>query len=111
MMFLTAKPMIYLCNVSIKSYKAKGNKYLEKIAEFVKNRGNNDLLIPFSVKFEEQVLDIEVNEGEEKKKEFIKAQGLRSMIPKIIRVGYEVLDLIHFFTAGKDEVRAWSIKR
>ena len=51
--FLTAKPMVYLANVSTKSYQAKGNKYLEKIAEFIKNRGNNDLLIPFSVTFEE----------------------------------------------------------
>lgn len=111
MMFLTAKPMVYLCNVSIKSYKAKGNKYLEKVAEFIEKRGNGDLIIPFSVKFEDMVLDKEVNEGEEAKLAFLKEQGTKSMINKIIRIGYEALDLIHFFTAGKDEVRAWSIRR
>eukprot|EP00924_Labyrinthula_sp_SR-Ha-C_P013405 maker-scaffold_5-snap-gene-1.61-mRNA-1 protein AED:0.02 eAED:0.02 QI:50/1/1/1/1/1/3/21/395 len=110
-MFLTAKPMIYLCNVSIKSYKAKGNKYLLKISEYVKEKGNDDLVIPFSVKFEEEVLDIEINEGQEAKKKFLAESKMRSMIPRIIRCGYEALDLIHFFTAGKDEVRAWSIRR
>lgn len=32
------------------------------------------------------------------------------MIPKIVKVGYKVLDLIYFFTAGPDEVRAWTIR-
>ena len=105
MQFLTAKPMVYLANVSSKSYIHKGNKYLEKVAEFVKNQGNNDLLIPFSVTFEEQLLDAEINGGEAGKKEFLsKHPGLRSMLPKIIKSGYQVLDLINFFTAGPDEV-------
>lgn len=33
------------------------------------------------------------------------------MIPKIIKTGYEVLNLIHFFTCGKDEVRCWTIRK
>jgi len=111
--FLTAKPMVYLANVSTKSFIAKGNKYLEKIAEFIKNRGNNDILIPFSVTFEEALIEAEANGGAEGKKKFLQeaGKGMRSMIPKIIKVGYDALNLMYFFTAGADEVRAWSVRR
>lgn len=37
--------------------------------------------------------------------------GMRSMIPKIIKIGYDALNLMYFFTAGSDEVRAWSVRR
>lgn len=33
------------------------------------------------------------------------------MVPKIIKAGYQALDIIHFFTAGEDEVRCWTIRR
>lgn len=33
------------------------------------------------------------------------------MIPKIIRAGYNALDLIYFFTCGKDEVRCWTVRK
>lgn len=35
----------------------------------------------------------------------------RSMLPKIIKAGYNALDLIYFFTAGQDEVRCWTIRK
>jgi obg-like ATPase 1 len=37
------------------------------------------------------------------------AAGLKSVLPRIVKVGYNVLSLIYFFTAGEDEVRAWTI--
>lgn len=37
------------------------------------------------------------------------ASGLKSVLPRIVKVGYNVLSLIYFFTAGEDEVRAWTI--
>mgnify|MGYP000249321763 CR=1 FL=1 len=43
-----------------------------------------------------------MNEPEENK---------RSMVPKIIKAGYQALDLVYFFTAGEDEVRCWTIRR
>ena len=50
-------------------------------------------------------------EDEAERKAFCEAQGAASIIPKIIRVGYNALDLIHFFTSGEDEVRCWTIRR
>jgi len=111
MQFLTAKPMIYLVNISKKAFIAKGNKWLPLIDEFVKKRETGDLVIPFSVTFEQEVMDAEAAGGFEAKQEYMKTSGARTMIPKIIKSGYEVLNLIHYFTAGKDEVRAWSIKK
>jgi obg-like ATPase 1 len=37
-------------------------------------------------------------------------KGVKSMLPKIITTGYHALNLIHYFTCGSDEVRAWTIK-
>mmetsp|Transcript_10510 Transcript_10510/g.29691 ORF Transcript_10510/g.29691 Transcript_10510/m.29691 type:complete len:387 (-) Transcript_10510:279-1439(-) len=110
MQFLTAKPMIYLVNVSKKSYIAKGNKWLPKIHEFVQGRGCEDLVIPFSVAFEQEVMDAEISGGMPAKKKYMDEAGARTIIPKIIKSGYKALNLIHYFTAGKDEVRAWSVK-
>ncbi len=41
---------------------------------------------------------------------YLKEKGCVSAIPKIIRTGYHALDLVHYFTAGHDEVRAWTIR-
>ena len=54
-LFLTAKPMIYLANLSEKDYARKSNKWLPKLAEWVKERGSKDPIIPMSVEFEMNV--------------------------------------------------------
>jgi len=96
MQFLTAKPMIYLVNISKKAYLAKGNKFLPLIHEFVEKRGCGDLVIPFSVTFEQEAFDAEASGGMKAKQEFLKSNGTRSMIPKIIKTGYTGLHLIHY---------------
>ena len=110
-LFLTAKPMIYLVNLSEKSYLAKGSSWLPKITEFVESRGCGDLILPFSVAYEQKVFDAGQSGGQPAKKAFCDKNGAPSMIPVIIKQGYKALGLINYFTAGKDEVRAWTIKR
>jgi len=51
-----------------------------------------------------------VKNQKKKKKDDKKEEGPPSMITKIIRTGYKALELIYFFTAGEDEVRAWTIR-
>lgn len=107
--FLTAKPVVFLVNVSKKSYLAKGNKYLPKIAEYVKERGGNEIIVPFSCEFESEMLDLDAAGQLE---EYKKANPThKSMLNRILKVGYQALGLIHFFTAGKDEVRGWTIRK
>ena len=48
--------------------------------------------------------------SEEDAKKYCEENKVASNIPKIIKTGYHALDLIHFFTCGTDEVRAWTIR-
>ena len=109
--FLTAKPMIYLVNLNKNSYKKKTGKWLPKIAEYVEARGCGEKLIPMSVAFETKIFEEELNGGLAAKQAFIKAQGARGCLPRIIHAGYDALDLVHYFTSGKDEVKCWTIRR
>ena len=64
--------------------------------EWIDAKGMGDILIPFSAAFEASI---------EKQSEDVK-----SALPKIIVTGYQALQLQYYFTAGKDEVRAWTIR-
>jgi obg-like ATPase 1 len=103
---LTAKPVIYLVNMGEADFISKKSKWLPKIKKFVDERGNADPIIPFCVQFEAKIVDMQPAE----KEEFLKAKGLTSSIPKIIKTGYHSLQLVHFFTCGTDEVKCWTIR-
>ncbi|GAB9470712.1 hypothetical protein Gpo141_00007952, partial [Globisporangium polare] len=105
---LTAKPVVFLINVSKKDYLRKSNKYLPKIAEFVKERGGNEPVIPLSCEFELEMLDLEESgELEAYQKE---NPTHKSILNRVLKMGYQALGLIHFFTCGK-EVRSWTIRK
>ncbi|WFD08115.1 hypothetical protein MVES1_003484 [Malassezia vespertilionis] len=108
---LTAKPVIYLVNLSERDYARKKNKWLPKIKEWIDQNNPGDLLIPFSAALEEQLYV--KDEDEQGQQEYLKTmgEGVASALPKITKSGYDSLDLIRYFTAGPDEVRAWSIRR
>ena len=87
-------------------YIRKKNKWLKKLVEWTKDHGNVPL-IPFSAQLEQQLEQMspeELKEWEEKNK-------AQSAIPKIIKVGFKSLNQIYFFTAGADEVKAWTITK
>ena len=110
MMLLTAKPVIYLVNLSERDYVRKKNKWLPKIKEWIDQNNPGDQLIPFSASLEEQLFSL----GDEAaQKEYLAklGEGVSSALGKITKSGYDSLDLIRYFTAGPDEVRAWSIRR
>jgi obg-like ATPase 1 len=102
---LTAKPMMYLVNLSEKHFLRKSNKWLPKIAEFIKSRGGAKV-IPFSVEFESKLHGM----SPEDRAADCKDVQAKSMMPTLGTAGYPTLDLIHYFTAGPDEVRAWTIR-
>ena len=110
LLLLTAKPVIYLVNLSERDYARKKNKWLPKIKQWIDENNPGDQLIPFSAALEEQLFTIS---DENELKEYLAklGEGVQSALPKITKSGYDALDLIRYFTAGPDEVRAWSIRR
>ncbi|AEO66086.1 uncharacterized protein THITE_2113910 [Thermothielavioides terrestris NRRL 8126] len=107
LLLLTAKPVVFLVNLSEKDYIRKKNKHLPKIVEWVKEHAEGDPIIPISVSFEERLTKFET---EEAAKEECKRVGAESALPKIIVQMRKALNLGSFFTVGPDEVRQWTIR-
>ena len=102
---LTMKPILYVANVSEADI-GKENKYVAKVKEYAKNE--NSEVVPLCVKIEEELSSLE---GEEKQ-EMLEAMELdESGLDKVIKASYDLLGLMSFLTAGKKEVRAWTIKK
>eukprot|EP01089_Gocevia_fonbrunei_P006653 TRINITY_DN1745_c0_g1_i1.p1 TRINITY_DN1745_c0_g1~~TRINITY_DN1745_c0_g1_i1.p1 ORF type:complete len:406 (-),score=119.28 TRINITY_DN1745_c0_g1_i1:33-1097(-) len=108
LLLLTAKPVVYLLNLSEEDYIRKKNKWLVKIKNWVDARKFKETIIPFSAGLELQVSNLPT---EDEKKKFLTESKTTSVIAKIIRIGYDVLSLVHFFTCGKDEVKCWTIRK
>ncbi|KAF5298049.1 hypothetical protein FQA39_LY11817 [Lamprigera yunnana] len=107
-LFLTSKPAIYLINLSEKDYIKKKNKWLIKIKEWVDKNDPGATIVPFSGIFEEKLAEIE---DPILKQKFLEDNNTVSGLDKIILQGYKALQLEYFFTAGADEVKAWTIQK
>ncbi|XP_026807506.1 obg-like ATPase 1 [Rhopalosiphum maidis] len=106
-MFITTKPVIYLVNLSEKDYIRKKNKWLIKIKEWVDKNDPGAIIIPFSGVFENKIIEME----EPERKKYMEEVQATSALDKIIVQGYKALQLQYFFTAGHDEVKAWTIQK
>ncbi|KAK9766261.1 hypothetical protein K7432_004782 [Basidiobolus ranarum] len=104
---LTAKPVIYLANLSEAEYVGKNNKWVPKIKEWVDQEHPGDLVIPFSGEFEEKISGL----SEQDRGATLQELNTVSALPEIIVAGYKALQLIYYFTAGTDEVRAWTVRK
>ncbi len=103
---LTAKPVLYLCNVDEGSI-AEGNKHVEAVKEAVKDEDAEVLMVAAGLE-----ADIAELEDPEERKEFLEDAGLTEPgVNKLIKAAYSLLNLETYFTAGKKEVRAWTIKK
>ena len=105
---LTAKPVIYLVNLSEKDYIRQKNKNLPNIANWIKEHSQGDPIIPLSISFEERLTRFE-NESEAEDE--CKKLGTKSALPKVIVTMRQALNLGSFFTTGTDEVRQWTIRK
>ena len=102
---ITAKPCVYVCNVSEQDVKSE-NKYCEAVREFAKQK--NIQVIVISAKIESEITSLPT---EEDKKFFLESLGLSETgLNKLIKAGYNLLDLCSFFTIGPKEARAWTVK-
>ena len=103
---LTMKPVIYVCNVDEKSV-VDGNRHSEAVKEAVKNENAEILLISASIESEIAAMD-----SFEDRQLFLEDLGLHeSGVARLIKSTYRLLKLATYFTAGVQEVRAWTIKK
>ena len=107
MFLLTAKPIIYIANISEEQIlNAENEEMVKKVKEYAKKE--NAEVIPLCVKIEEELSGLDDND----KKEMLEAIGLEeSGLDKLIKKSYDLLGLMSFITAGEPEVRAWTIKK
>ncbi|MCU6793009.1 MULTISPECIES: redox-regulated ATPase YchF [Paenibacillus] len=102
---LTMKPMLYAANVSEDEVAtADDNPYVQKVREFAAAEGAE--VVPISAKVESEIAELE---GEDKAM-FLEELGLQeSGLNRLIKAAYRLLGLYTYFTAGVQEVRAWTI--
>lgn len=103
---LSSKPVLYVCNVE-ESAAVDGNAFSAKVVERAKAEGAAVVFISAAIEAEVSQL-----ESAEEQREFLESLGLKETgLAQIIRAGYNLLDLITYFTAGPKEGRAWTIIR
>jgi GTP-binding protein YchF len=106
MYLLTAKPMLYVCNVDEASV-ISGNAHTQHFQELVK--GEDAEVIFISAAIEAEIAQLE---SVDERLEYLATMGLSEPgVNKLIRSTYKLLELVTFFTAGEREVRAWTIHR
>jgi hypothetical protein len=106
MMLLTAKPILYVCNVDEDSVH-DGNEHTEAFKAAV--AAENAEIIYISAGIEADIAELETRE---ERIEFLQDMGLEEPgVNRLIRSAYHLLNLITYFTAGEKEVRAWTIRR
>ena len=104
--FLTLKPIIYLANIKEEELNNPDNEYVKQVKEYATKE--NARVVSLCAKVEEDLSELD----EDDKKEMLEALGLESSgLDKLIKATYDILGLATYFTVGKDEVRAWTLKK
>ena len=101
-----SKPVMYFCNVDDASA-ATGNEYVERVRKAIE--GEDARLLVVAARTESEIAELDTWE---ERQEFLQEMGLeKSGVDRLIRAAYALLDLQTYFTAGPDEVRAWTFLR
>ena len=105
---LTVKPVLYAANVSDAELTGEEGPYLAALRAAVAASGEQSEIVPFSAKIEAELAEL----PPEDRGDFLASLGLESAgLDRLIRAGYHLLGLQTYFTAGEQEVRAWTIHR
>jgi hypothetical protein len=102
---LTAKPVLYVCNVEEASA-ASGNAFSERVAAMAEREGAASVVI--SARIEEEIAQLSPDEAAM----FLEEMGLHEAgLDRLIRAGHDLLGLQTYFTVGPKEARAWTIAK
>jgi len=101
---LTTKPTMYIANVDEDGF--EDNPFLDIVREIA--AAEDAIVVPICNKLEAEIAELD----EEEKAEFLEDLGMEEAgLNRVIRAGYELLDLHTYFTAGVQEVRAWTVAK
>ena len=102
---LTAKPVLFVANVD-EDAAADGNAYSREVE--TRAKGEKAVAVVISAKIEAELAQL----SDEEQAEYLETLGLTEPgLNRMIRAGYDLLDLQTFFTAGPKEARAWTVRR
>jgi GTP-binding protein YchF len=102
---LTSKPVLYVCNVAEEDAVA-GNEHTRAVERMADGQGARSVVISAAIEAEVAQLP------DEEEHEFLEAMGLHEPgLDRLIRSGYQLLELITYFTAGPKETRAWTVHK
>src|SRR5438876_7015095 len=105
---LTTKPVLYAANVTDTELAGDEGPHLRALRDAVKKSGEQAEVVPFSAKIEAELAEL----PPEDRADFLSSLGLDSAgLDRLIHAGYKLLGLETYFTAGEQEVRAWTIHR
>ena len=107
MNFLTAKPVIYVCNIKEEEVNDPSvNEHYNAVKQLAQSEGSE--VVAISAQIEEELSDL----GKEEKEEFLHELGINhSGLDELILKAYKTLGLETFFTVGKDECRGWTFHK
>lgn len=101
--FLSQKPLIHMINLDEKDI-----SLVESPEEIYSPSKEGIAVLAFCGKIEEEILELE----EEDKNDFLQEFGLQELsAPRFLKTSYDLLNVISFFTIGKEEVKAWPLKK
>jgi GTP-binding protein YchF len=105
---LTLKPILYAANVTDAELAGHEGKHLGALRAAIASSGEHAEVVPFSAKIEAELAELSA----EDRNAFLESLGLTSAgLDRLIQAGYHLLGLETYFTAGEQEVRAWTIHR
>jgi ribosome-binding ATPase len=105
---LTAKPVLYAANVAEERLAEGGGPVVEALRASVREHHEDADVVPFSARFEAELLQLPDGEHAE----FLASAGIAEPgLDRLIHAGYRLLGLETFFTVGENEVRAWTLHR
>ena len=100
---ITLKPTMYIANVAEDGF--ENNPYLDQVREFAAK--DDALVVALCNQIESEIAQLD----EDEKQEFLESMGMAEAgLDRVIRAGYELLNMQTYFTAGVKEVRAWTVK-
>jgi GTP-binding protein YchF len=105
---LTLKPILYAANVTDAELAGEEGSHIARLRQAVTESGEHAEVVPFSAKIEAELAEL----PDADRQGFLESLGLESAgLDRLIRAGYHLLGLQTYFTAGEQEVRAWTIHR